>query len=226
LAVRSTEVYQLVSLNRSWLKVFSAPGCSSARKWVWHYTTNRLRFEALDPLGRPESEVGRLLGDYVASAADSNRTAEALAAACGGQARPTVEQVPFSSERKWRVLASEDAAVHGVYVLGAPEVLQPSLWAGTGVGARCAAWVAQGLRVVLLAYRPELTALRDAQDEPCLPADLIPLSLVSLRDELRPDVQATLAGFAEAGVCLKIIGRFTQVFKNPNGETALAIHAG
>ena len=186
-------------------------------------TTNRLRFEALDLLGHPEDEVRRLLGDYVASNTDGNRTAEAIAAACSGQARPTVAQVSFSSERKWSALASDDAALRGIYVLGAPEIMQPALHAGMdrAVEERCATWTTQGLRVLLLAYRPEVTALRDGQGEPRLPSDLIPLALVSLRDELRPQVQPTLAGFAEAGVRLKLISG-----DHPETVAALARQAG
>lgn len=198
-------------------------------------TTNQLRLQAVDALARLEPEVRRLLGDYVASLSDGNRTAAALAAACAGQARPTVDQVPFTSERKWSALASMDAALHGTYVLGAPEVLQPALRPTVTtpeVGRRGAALAAQGLRVLLFAYRPEPIALRADQhagpktpcagpEEPCLPSDLIPLALVSLHDELRPDVQATLAGFAAAGVQLKIISG-----DHPHTVTALATQAG
>jgi cation-transporting ATPase E len=64
-------------------------------------------------------------------------------------------------------------------------------------------------------------ALRDADDKPCLPAGLIPLGLVSFSDELRPEAQAALAGFAEAGIRLKIISG-----DNPQTVAALAKQAG
>jgi cation-transporting P-type ATPase E len=184
-------------------------------------TTNRLRFCALHPLGRAESEVRRMLGDYAASVSERNRTAETIYGACGGQTRRTVEEVPFSSARKWGAVTCDDAALHGTYVLGAPEVLQPALQRDADLGTQGDTWAAQGLRVLLFAYRPDVTPLHDAGDGPTLPSELIPLGLVSLSDELRPDVQTTLAGFAESGVCLKIISG-----DHPQTVAALAAQAG
>src|SRR5919204_594538 len=56
---------------------------------------------------------------------------------------------------------------------------------------------------------------------PACPPTCPPLGLVSLRDELRPDVQATLAGFAAAGVRLKIMSG-----DHPQTVAALAAQAG
>src|SRR5205085_3473467 len=152
-------------------------------------TTNRLRFCALHPLGRAESDVRRLLGDYAASVSERNRTAETIHGACGGQTRRPVEEVPFSSVRKWCALACDDAALRGTYVLGASEVLQPALQRDADLGTQGDTWAAQGLRVLLFAYRPDVTPLHDADAAvgPTLPSELIPLGLVSLSDELRPD---------------------------------------
>ena len=86
-------------------------------------TSNRIRLEALASLGVPEDALRRRLGDYVASASSQNRTAEAIARACPGQARAARGEVSFSSARKWSALAFEE----GVYVLGAPEMLLPHL---------------------------------------------------------------------------------------------------
>jgi cation-transporting ATPase E len=72
-----------------------------------------------------------------------------------------------------------------------------------------------------LAHRPEVVPLFDANGEPQLPADLIPLGLVSLSDELRPEAQETLKGFAETGIQLKIISG-----DNPQTVAALARQAG
>src|ERR687886_1484618 len=182
---------------------------------------NRRRFCALHPLGRAESDVRRMLGDYAASVSERNRTAETIHGTCGGQMRSPVEEVPFSSARKWGALACEDAALHGTYVLGAPEVLQPALQRDADLGTQGDTWAAQGLRVLLFAYRPDLTPLHDAGDGPTLPSGLLPLGLVSLSDELRPDVQATLAGFAESGVRLKIISG-----DHPQTVATLAAQAG
>jgi cation-transporting ATPase E len=185
-------------------------------------TTNRLKFYAMYAVGTNEERLGSVLGDYVANTLTPNRTAEAIGAAYEGQARRTREEVPFSSDRKWSAIAFDDRNLRGVYVMGAPEMLLPALKQGADWGAEQArAWTGQGLRVVLMAYTPEVARLRGESGEAVLPADLEPLGLVSLSDELRPEAEATLRGFAEAGVRIKIISG-----DNPDTVAALARQAG
>jgi cation-transporting ATPase E len=193
-------------------------------------TTNRIRLHALEPLGVGEDELRRILGDYVSSASSQNRTAEAIGAACGGQARRVCQEVPFSSARKWSALAFgvsaqsnafDEGALRGVYVLGAPEMLQSHLKAGADLGPAIEEWTARGLRVLLFAYRPEVMSLHDENDQPSLPAGLIPLGVLSFSDELRPEAQLTLKDFAQSGIQLKIISG-----DNPHTVAALAQQAG
>src|SRR5689334_8479641 len=184
-------------------------------------TSNTLKLVDLAPLGISQPELAGLLGDFVASISAGNRTAEALGAACAGQARPVREEVVFSSAQKWSAVVFADAARPGVYVLGAPEILQLNLRPGSDLGSLPAAWTDQGLRVLLFAYCPEPGALRGTDGEPVLPGDLIPLGLVSLRDELRAEAHNTLHAFAAAGVHLKIISG-----DNPQTVAALARQAG
>jgi cation-transporting ATPase E len=180
-------------------------------------TTNRIQLQELRPLGLAEAELRQLLGDYVSSASGANRTAEAIAEVYGGQARTVRAEVPFSSARKWSALAFDD----GVYVLGAPEMLQPGLSPGDAQEVRegARAWAAQGLRVLLFARAADLRQGNDGK--PQLPPDLTPLGLLSFSDELRPEAQATLSGFDAAGIQLKIISG-----DSPHTVAALAQQAG
>jgi cation-transporting ATPase E len=184
-------------------------------------TTNRIQLRALRPVGVTEDELRRLLGDYVASASSANRTAEAIAVACGGQARPVRAEVPFSSARKWSALAFDDGALRGTFVLGAPEMIQPYLQADQEVQDYVQQRAARGLRVLLFAHRSQVRPLHDGNGEPQLPPDLAPLGVLSFSDELRPEAQATLRGFGEAGVQLKIISG-----DSPHTVAALAQQAG
>lgn len=184
-------------------------------------TTNTLRIEAVVPLGAAAPDLARLLGDFIASGSAGNRTAEAIGAAFPGHAWPVSDEVVFSSSEKWSALAVAAPETPRIYVLGAPEVLQPRLRPGSDLGPQPDAWAAQGLRVRLFAYRPDPAPLHTPAGAPCLPAGLIPLALLSLRDELRPEAQATLAGFAAAGVRLKIISG-----DHPQTVAALARQAG
>jgi cation-transporting ATPase E len=77
------------------------------------------------------------------------------------------------------------------------------------------------LRVLLFAFRPEPVPLNDEDDGVRDPEGLVPLGLVGLTDELRPNAYETLTAFAEAGVDLKIISG-----DNPETVKALAVQAG
>jgi cation-transporting P-type ATPase E len=79
----------------------------------------------------------------------------------------------------------------------------------------------KGLRVLLFASTPELVPLRESNDRPILPMGLIPLGLVILRDQLRPDAQETLTSFSAVGIKFKIISG-----DNPQTVAALAKQVG
>ena len=168
-------------------------------------------------------KVARLLAAFSASAGEGNRTAEAVAAAFPGQAVPVMDQAQFSSARKWSGLALDGARARGTFVLGAPEMIAPALRAGAdGYGALADEWASQGLRVLLFAgtARPSPFPV-DKAGQPSLPAGLTPLALISLSDELRPNVQQTLAEFAAAGIEVKVISG-----DNPETVASLATQAG
>ena len=184
-------------------------------------TTNALRLERAHPLGIEESELRRLLGDYVASGSVGNTTSAAIGAACPGQAGHVREELPFSSAYKWSGLVMDDESVRGTYILGAVEILAPALRAGSDLQAMVAQESAQGLRVLLFTSVPELVSLRNADDQPSLPHGLIPLGLISLSDELRPQTRETLRQLSETGVRFKVISG-----DNPQTVAALVKQAG
>src|SRR6185437_4054717 len=97
-------------------------------------TTNALVLDTVYPLGLEEGELRCLLGNYVASLSVGNATSTAIGAACPGRVLSVNEEVPFSSARKWSALTTDDVAQRGVYLLGAPEVLEPSMHAATEIG--------------------------------------------------------------------------------------------
>ncbi len=190
-------------------------------------TTNRITLDAIQPVGTMgEAAVRRILGEYVASTPEGSRTTEAIREACPAQARRVVADVPFSSDRKWsaRAFDGRPEGVSGqrvVYVLGAPEILQPQLLLDQELGPQVEAWTSQGLRVLLFAHGPGDAPLHGDDGEPQLPPDLAPLALLSFREELRPEAQEILQHFADLGVRLKIISG-----DNPHTVAALARQAG
>jgi len=193
-------------------------------------TANRINYHDLYPLSHTETNISeeileQLLGSFARSAAVTNPTSEAIVAGLPGEAHQPVDEVPFSSARKWSALAFHDDPMSGVYVLGAVEMLQPYLPPDTTLPesmlfTQVREWSDVGLRVLLFAHNPEVTTLHNENDQPHLPP-LTPLALLSLSDELRPQTRETLAAFAEAGIQLKIISG-----DNPHTVAALAKQAG
>ncbi|MFW5692459.1 MAG: HAD-IC family P-type ATPase [Chloroflexota bacterium] len=185
-------------------------------------TANRIVFNALHILEGSEDSLATALGDYARSTRASNRTSDALKEGLSGQARATVDEIPFSSARKYSAICFDNDDHQGTFVMGAPEFVQPFLAEDADIAQhQIDAWSDEGLRVLLVAYSPYVGPLHNADDKPELPADLRPLGLVSLSDELRPEARETVQGFMEAGIALKIISG-----DNPNTVASLAKQAG
>ena len=100
--------------------------------------------------------------------------------------------VPFSSARKW---AGASFVGRGTYVIGAPDMVAPN---DAAVRARLEPLAALGRRVVLIARAPNLSATD-------LGSDCVPLALVVLDDEIRPDAERIMQYLREEGVILKVI---------------------
>jgi cation-transporting P-type ATPase E len=188
-------------------------------------TTNRIQLRELQPIRlegfTSETDLKRILGDYVTSAADRNRTSEAIREACGGSQMPVKQAVPFSAERKWSAQVFEDERLSGVYVLGAPEVLQANTRPDGNWATQVEKWSALGLRVLLLAHSSSSAIMEDENGEAQLPSMLDPVGLVSLQEELRAEARETLEHLNELNIDLKIISG-----DNPNTVAALCRQVG
>jgi cation-transporting P-type ATPase E len=184
-------------------------------------TTNQISLHSVYPIAISEEELRSRLGDYAASTTAGNKTSEAIALSCPGQAHTPVMEVPFSSGRKWSAIALDTPKRSGVYVLGAPEMLAKAVSFNDEMASHITARAEEGLRVVLFAYSSDVTALRTEGDRPELPSNLVPLGIISFSDVLRPEATETLAGFAKAGIEVKIISG-----DNPQTVLALAKQAG
>jgi cation-transporting ATPase E len=188
-------------------------------------TANRLQLNELCPLQASQEELKRLLGDFAASIPSGNRTNAAIAAAFPGSKHEFIEEVPFSSEWKWSALTYDKPEEGQTFILGAPEIVATALQKDgadlQAINSQVHNWARQGLRIVLFSRAPDGIDLYDADNHPQLPENLVPLGLVSLRDELRPEARQTLAAFAQSGVEVKIISG-----DNPDTVAALAIQAG
>lgn len=183
-------------------------------------TANRINYDDAWPIGIDKAELEQIAGDMASSAAANNKTGEAILKALGGQKRVPVAEVPFSSALKWSGLAFRDPDRQGVYVMGAPEMLQQHVTLSADALAKQAEWAEQGFRVLVVAHNPDAWVLHDAEAKPVLPP-LQPLGLLRFSDELRPHLKETLDELITNGIELKIISG-----DNPRTVASLAKQAG
>lgn len=164
-------------------------------------TRNQLAVTHVLPInGTPPALIEDRLRLYVANLAYMNKTAAAVADYCGfssngvhaGAAK--LREIPFNSARKWGALVFPDETL----IMGAPERVLSG--AGeTEVARQAQHLAAQGYRVLALARSSE------PPGEHQLDEQRETLALIILSDQVRDDIQETLAMFREQNVALKVI---------------------
>ncbi len=187
-------------------------------------TTNRIFLQAVYPIGINEIKLRSLLGDYTASTTAKNPTIEAIEDLCPGYKHALISEVPFTSARKWSGMSfesQEENSRSGTYILGAPEILAEVTPLSNEVSQQIQELAKQGLRVLLFAYHPNVNHLGNNLEQPQLPTEIIPLGIISLKDELRPEASETLYGFTKARIEVKVISG-----DHPQTVAALALQAG
>ncbi|KIP51399.1 HAD-IC family P-type ATPase [Leucobacter komagatae] len=150
-----------------------------------------------------EAVLGRLGTDPAA-----NGTARCLAAPFGDA--PTLDvsaEVPFDSSRKWSAFATAgqgETCAAGTWVFGAPEFVLAETETAAAQAAliRTGALAEAGLRTLILAHSSEWIV---PGERPELPGGLVPVAILSFREQVRDDALDTMAYFAKQGVDVRII---------------------
>jgi cation-transporting ATPase E len=156
-------------------------------------TEPRLRVLDVEPAADvAEERLRDALGRFAASSPDANATVSALAGALPAPSEPVHETVPFSSARRWSGARLGDTR----YVLGAPELFPLGPLAGEAELHR-----EQGRRVVAFGT----TTARFPAEPIDGPPPLVPLGLVVLAEELRPDAGSTIRFLTDEGVQVKVL---------------------
>jgi cation-transporting ATPase E len=199
-------------------------------------TSSRLELESVHVLTGDEAEVRARIADLAASGAARDRTVDAIAAALGGSARPVVDEVSFSSARRWSAVVLADDPSRA-WFLGAPEALgvpagehggadPGSQWpdataavaAEVAAGCRCLVF-AEGQATLRRAAIADSGSDLDAGDTPHLPVTR-PVAVLGLREQLRPDARETLAALRAAGLELKLVSGDAPATVAGIGESA------
>jgi len=146
---------------------------------------------------------------------DANATARSLA---GHFTQPPADQpsdrVPFSSARKWSAVIFDD----GMWILGGPEMVFPERGSDDAgqqqLASQAAELAATGRRTLVLAHGTP------THDE-TVPADAVPVALLTFKENIRPDAAETLTYFAAQDVDVRIISG-----DNPRTVAAIAREVG
>ena len=165
-------------------------------------TTNKLRYESETDFV-PVEEAARYASVFATLSGSRNRTMVAILEHYGEADAELEEEIQFSSERKFSAVRARDGDRSYTMYVGA--------W--TSLGSHCRTDLdiqfiidsesSKGLRTVLLCLGED-GPLHDADGNPVI-HDLVPVSVISIRDEVRPDCRDTIQVFLDNGMDLKVI---------------------
>ncbi|MDO5861236.1 MAG: HAD-IC family P-type ATPase [Thermoplasmata archaeon] len=165
-------------------------------------TTNKLRFEDSWDLISPV-DAGHVISVFATSTGSRNRTVDALIEHYGETSSELLEEVQFSSDRKYSAVRVKDGdETYNIY-MGAWTALGSHVRSEYDVPGYIEAQSKKGLRTVLICKGPD-TPLHDADENPVI-GEMEPVSVVSIRDEVRPDCRQTIQVFMDNGMDLKVI---------------------
>ena len=176
-------------------------------------TVGDIQFEKLIPLNHDDPKHEDGLQEVLGALADDPNANGTLRAVAVAHPAPSnwirAQTVAFNSARKW---SAATFVGRGTWILGAPDMLLPET---DPIRIQVADLAATGLRVLLLSRTSrELTG-------PDLPPSMVPMALIVLAEQVRPDAEEALAYFKSQGVTIKIISG-----DNPTTVTAIARRVG
>ena len=165
-------------------------------------TTNKLRFESSTDF-IPSEEAARYASVFSTLTGSKNRTMQAIQQRYGESNAELVEEIQFSSERKFSAVRAKDGDATFTLYVGAWSALGPHCRTDSDIGGLIDAESKKGLRTVLLCLSDD-GPLHDDDGDPVI-RDLEPVSVISIRDEVRPDCRETIQVFLDNGMDLKVI---------------------
>lgn len=168
-------------------------------------SSGAMTFDAVHGAGAPPAEGWRKALEWFGAKEEASTTAKSI-----GDAFPTADvlpeasSVPFTSALKWSsVTFPPGSQAAGTWVLGAPDFVLAELPSDAPARRSAAALASTGLRTLALAHMPG--PLPVSEQDGALPAGLVPVVLLTFREDIRKEAPATLAYFRQQGVALKII---------------------
>lgn len=162
-------------------------------------TTNRLTFNKAYKLS--DADVETAIRQYVGSIGGKNRTIDALENEYGSVKCEALDEIRFTSARKFSAARLSTPEGERRFYLGAPSVLAPHTSDPSEVFTLVKGESDKGLRTVMFA---ESLEQEDMASSETLPA-LRPIALFAIEDEVRSDCRDTIDVFLRNGMDIKVI---------------------
>lgn len=164
-------------------------------------TTNNLLFETAEHLIDP-AEAEKMIRLFASLTGSRNKTINAISQKYGTTDGELIEEIQFSSARKYSaVKAKLDGKTYTMYS-GAWNVLREHTENAEKIDSINERESSRGFRTLVLCYSDDLPLSVDGN---YVINPLKPVSVISIRDEVRPDCRATIDVFLKNDMEIKVI---------------------
>jgi len=162
-------------------------------------TTNNLVFENAEYFVN-EEEAKHYISRFVSSTGSKNRTIAALIKEFGTEEVTLIEEIQFSSERKFSAVRIKGSDHAETIFMGAWPSLKDHV--EIDISDNISEISKKGLRTIVLCKGDDVPLYEN--DEPQIPS-LTLVALLSIRDEIRPDCKEIIDDFVKNGMDIKVI---------------------
>lgn len=166
-------------------------------------TTNRLAFVSSEDLV-DQALAARYASVFATLSGSRNRTMQAILDHYGEADAELVDEIQFSSERKYSAVRALDGDSEYTLYVGAWTSLRDHCVTDADIESIIHRESSNGFRTVLLCLGGDGDLL-DPDGNPRIMDGLRPVSIISIRDEVRPDCRETIEVFLQNGMDLKVI---------------------
>jgi len=165
-------------------------------------TTNRLVYREMTPFVSIE-EAERYAKMFANATGSRNRTVDALLNRFGEMDTELIDEIMFSSERKFSGVRIYDGGETVTLIMGAYDTLIKSMDDHGDLRGIVDNYSSMGLRTVILAKAKE--HLDFYVDDVAVLPPLEPLAALAIEDEIRPDCRETMERFLENDMEIRIL---------------------
>lgn len=162
-------------------------------------TTQKLLFKDIVYYG-DKDETDETISVFVNSTGSKNNTILAILDKFGKRDAKALEEIRFSSERKFSAVKAEINGVEKCVYFGSNSALG-EYFSNSKINEDIKAFSSKGLRTIVVATSENVNFLADDFAMP----KLEPIALIALEDELRPNCKKTIELFIDNGIDIKVI---------------------